>query len=123
MLAGQTSARQAPDHHSLTRAKLARVIQVLGRQSAVADALGVHRSRVTRWLAGDALDAENRARLDGLEYILSRLLDQMAPATARKWLAGVNAHLGHRRPIDLIAAGRIAEVAAAVEQSAIDSYA
>lgn len=108
---------------SLIQAKLARVIALLGRQSAVADALGVHRSRVTRWMAGDPLDAQNRAKLDGLEFVLGRLLDQMAPATARKWLEGTNAMLGNRRPLDLIADQRVAEVVAAVEQSGVDSYA
>ena len=52
-----------------------------------------------------------------------RLLDQMAPATARKWLEGTNAMLGNRRPLDLIADQRVAEVVAAVEQSGVDSYA
>jgi len=123
VMIGATTAIGSSAEGSLTRSKLARVIALLGRQSAVAEALGVHRSRVTRWLAGDPLDPENRATLDGLEYILSRLLDHMSPATARKWLKGVNAHLGNRRPLDLIASQRIAEVVAAVEQSAVDSYA
>lgn len=108
---------------SLSQAKLARVVELLDSRSAVADALGVHRSRITRWLAGDQLDPENRAKLDGLEYILSRLLDQMPQTTARKWLEGINAHLGNRRPVDLIANQRVAEVVAAVEQSAVDSFA
>jgi hypothetical protein len=117
-----SSARVSPDR-PLTQAKLARVIALLGSQSAVAQALGVHRSRITRWLAGEEPEADNRATLDGLEFVLSRLLDRMAAPTARKWLEGLNAHLGHRRPIDLIADHRVAEVMAAVEQSSVDSYA
>lgn len=122
MIGSQTVAPVSTEQ-SLSQAKLARVVELLDSRSAVADALGVHRSRITRWLAGDQLDPENRAKLDGLEYILSRLLDQMSQTTARKWLEGINAHLGNRRPVDLIANQRVAEVLAAVEQSAVDSFA
>jgi hypothetical protein len=107
----------------LTGAKLQRVIEELGGQSAAARVLGVHRSRVTRWLAGDAPDSGNRAKLDALEFVLARLHQTFPPGTARKWLTGINAHLGHRRPLDLIASNRIAEVIAAIEQADVDSYA
>ncbi len=105
------------------RAKLQRVVDQLGGQSAVADVLGVHRSRVSRWLGGDQPDPDNQAKLEGLEFVLARLSRRMAPATARKWLTGINAHLGHRRPVDLILHNRIAEVLAALEQAELDSYA
>ncbi len=107
----------------LGRAKLEHVVDELGGQSVVARLLGVHRSRVSRWLAGEAPDPRNQARLEGLEFVLARLLSRMPPATARKWLSGTNAHLGHRRPVDLIARDRIAEIIAALEQADLDSYA
>ena len=104
----------------LTEGKLHRVIAELGGQSPAARVLGVHRSRITRWLAGEAPDAGNRAKLDAVEFILRQTFP---PSTARKWLLGINAHLGDRRPLDLIAANRIAEVIAAIEQADLDSYA
>jgi len=107
----------------LTRIKLERVIDVLGGQSEVARALGVHRSRVTRWLAGEEPDPGNKARLDALEFITARLLQSYSPATARKWLTGVNAHLGNRSPLYLIVHNRIAEVLAAIEQDELGAYA
>jgi len=107
----------------LTRVKLQRLARELGGQSAVARLLGVHRSRITRWLAGDEPDPRNKAKLDALEFVLARLLQRFSPATARKWLSGTNAHLGNRRPLDLIARNRIAEVIAAIEQADLDSYA
>ena len=103
--------------------KLQRVVEELGGQSEVGRLLGVHRSRVSRWLAGDEPDPDNRTRLDGLEFVLTRLLQNFPPETARKWLTGVNAHLGNRRPADLIAHNRMAEVIAAIEQDSLDSYA
>ena len=107
----------------LPRVKLQRVVQEMGGQSAVADVLGVHRSRVSRWLGGDQPDPDNQAKLEGLEFVLARLSRRMAPATARKWLTGLNAHLGNRRPVDLILHNRIAEVLAALEQADLESYA
>jgi hypothetical protein len=40
-----------------------------------------------------------------------------------KWLSGTNAHLGNRRPIDLLARNRVAEVVGAIEQADLDAYA
>jgi hypothetical protein len=113
------AVRQEP----VTRAKLRRLIEQLGGQSAVARLLGVDRSRITRWLAGEEPDARNRAGLEALEFVLARLLQRFPPATARKWLTGTNAHLGNRRPLDFIGRNRIAEVIAAIEQADLDSYA
>ena len=107
----------------LTATKLQRVVEAFGGQSAVARLLRVHRSRVSRWLAGEEPDPRNKARLDALEFVLTRLLQTISPATARKWLGGVNAHLGNRRPLDLIARNRVAEVIAAIEQDDLGSYA
>jgi transcriptional regulator with XRE-family HTH domain len=107
----------------LTGLKLKHLISALGGQSSVARLLGVHRSRVSRWLAGEEPDPGNKARLEGLEFVLSRLHHHFSPATATKWLSGINAHLGNLRPLDLIAHNRIAEVIAAVEQAELGSYA
>ena len=103
--------------------KLRAVAADLGSQAEVARALGVSRSRVSRWLGDETPDAENRRKLDGVEFVLSRLLAAFEPAAARKWLYGLNAHLGDRRPIDLLAAGRVAEVVAAIEAEETGAYA
>ena len=107
----------------LTRVKLLRIVDALGGQSEVARLLHVHRSRVSRWLAGEEPDPQNRARLEALEFVLARLLQTFMLPTARKWLTGINAHLGNRRPVDLLARNRIAEVIAAIEQDELGSYA
>lgn len=107
----------------LTRAKLRLLAEELGGQSAVARLLRVDRSRITRWLAGEEPDPGNKARLAALEFVLARLRQQFPASTARKWLAGTNAHLGNQRPLDLIGRNRIAEVIAAIEQADLDSYA
>ncbi|MBI1872595.1 MAG: DUF2384 domain-containing protein [Acidobacteria bacterium] len=114
---------QAVATDRLTRAKLQRLAGDLGGQSEVARFLGVHRSQISRWLSGDEPDPKNKARLDALEFVLARLSQTFSPPTARKWLSGTNAHLGNRRPLDLIARNRVAEVIAAIEQADLDSYA
>lgn len=107
----------------LTRVKLEHVIDVLGGQGAVARVLGVHRSRVTRWLAGEEPDPRNRSKLEALEFVIARLLQTFPPDTARTWLTGINAHLGDRQPLALLARNRVAEVLAAIEQDELGSYA
>lgn len=107
----------------LYRGKLQRLSDHLGGQSEVARALDVDRSRVSRWLRSSGPDPENLAKLDALEFVVARLQQVFPPDVARKWLTGVNAHLGNRRPIDLVAVNRIAEVVAAIEQDAEGTYA
>jgi hypothetical protein len=107
----------------LIEVKLRRVIEAFGGQSEVARLLHVDRSRISRWLAGEEPDPRNTARLEALEYVLSRLLHTVYLPTARKWLTGINAHLGNRRPIDLLAHDRVSEVLAAIEQFELGSYA
>jgi transcriptional regulator with XRE-family HTH domain len=109
---------------ALRRLKIERLADELGGQSEVARLLGVDRSRVSRWLtSGSGPDPENLAKLDALEFVMARLLQVFPPETARKWLTSVNAHLGNRRPADLVAANRIAEVVGAIEQADTGAYA
>ena len=112
-----------PAVRTLTRGKLQRITHELGGQSEVARLLRVHRSRVSRWFAGEEPDPANLARLEALEFVMGRLLRTFSPATARKWLFGVNAHLGDRRPVDLLRQDRVAEVIAAIEQDDAGSFA
>ena len=112
-----------PTAPSLTRHKLQHIIGEFGGQAEVARLLRVHRSRITRWLAGEEPDPRNKARLEALEFVHSRLLQTFMPDTAKKWLTGINAHLGNRRPIDLLANDRVTDVLQAIEQARLGSYA
>lgn len=104
--------------------RLQAVAERLGSQAAVADLLGVSPSRVSRWLRrGEIPERDNRRKLEAVEYILTRLADLYEPETAVKWMRGANAHLGHRRPIDLLEAGRVTEVLQAVEAAETGVYA
>jgi transcriptional regulator with XRE-family HTH domain len=106
-----------------TRDRLEALTEDLGSQARVARLLGVSRSRVSRWLRDAEPDAENRRKLEGAEFVVAQLLEIFDRDTALKWLEGMNAHLGDRRPVDLLADGRGAEVLAAIEATETGAYA
>jgi len=91
--------------------------------AAIADLLGVNRSQVTRWLRGAGIDPLNAERIDLLELVWASLLRQYEPAAARAWLFGLNPHLGDRRPIDLVRAGRAEALLRAIRAERAESFA
>ncbi len=92
-------------------------------QRRLADALGVSPAQITRWRRGQGIDPDNADRLDLLELVMSYLSRMYEPSTAEKWLYGLNPHLRHRRPIDVIRNGRVEELLAAISQERAGSYA
>jgi uncharacterized protein (DUF2384 family) len=105
------------------RDKVRAVSQDLGGQARLARILGVSPSRVSRWIQSEDPDPSNRRKVEDVEFVLSRLLQFLDKETAIKWLQGMNAHLGDRRPIDLLANGRVAEVLEAIEAEETGAYA
>src|SRR5213593_2506242 len=92
-------------------------------QAALADLLGVSRSQITRWLRGAGIDPLNAEKVDLLELVWSSLLRVYEPAAARAWLFGLNPHLGDRRPIDLVRAGRAEDLLRAIRAERAESFA
>jgi hypothetical protein len=91
--------------------------------AALADALGVHRSQVARWKRGGQADEANEERLRNLGTVVESLTGYLEPGAIADWLSGVNPHLGHRRPIDVLLAGHVTDVIAAVEAERRGAYA
>ncbi|HEX6463218.1 MAG TPA: Rv2175c family DNA-binding protein [Vicinamibacterales bacterium] len=89
----------------------------------LADMLGVNRAQITRWLRGAGIDPLNAERIDLLDLVWSALLRTYERDAALSWLFGVNPHLGDRRPIDLIRAGRAEELMRAIRAERADSFA
>jgi uncharacterized protein (DUF2384 family) len=106
-----------------TATKIETLAQDFRSRAAVADLLGVSRSRVTRWLQGEGIDPLNAERVDLLELVWANLLRIYEPEAARAWLLGVNPNLGDRRPIDLIRAGSAEELMRAVRAERADAFA
>ena len=106
-----------------TRSKLVALVEDLGSQAEVARVLDVDRSRVSRWLKTEDPDARNARKVEGIELVLARLLRLYDRETAISWLGGMNAHLGGRRPIDMLGRGRLAEVISAIDADDLGTYA
>ena len=106
-----------------TAAKVEALARDFRSYAELADLLGVSRSRVTRWLKGAGLDPLNAERVDLLELVWGSLLRVYEPEAARAWLTGVNPHLGDRRPVDLIRAGKAEELMRAIRAERAESFA
>lgn len=97
-----------------TAEKVAALSDDLGSQRQLAELLGVSPAQVTRWRHGGGIDLANAERVDLLELVLASLLRLYPADAAEQWLQGVNPHLGDRRPIDLVRAGRAEELLGAI---------
>lgn len=90
----------------------------------LAQALGVNRSQVKRWREGETEPGqENAERVVGLDAAVALLSGYLEPTSIPKWLMGVNAHLGNRRPVDVLRDGNLSEVIGAIEALRGGAYA
>jgi hypothetical protein len=103
--------------------RIVHITRILGSDAAVAEALDVSRAQPRRWREGQAPDPENRDRIIGLDAVLSLLQGYLAESSIPKWLHGVNAHLGNRRPISVLREGRVSDVIAAIEAQKSGAFA
>lgn len=107
----------------VVRVRYASARRAFRSDAELAEWLGVHRSRVTRWMKGEVPDADTTTLLLGVDVVVSLLTDFLDESAVPDWLFGVNAHLGDRRPIDVLRGGRLADVVAAVEAERVGSFA
>jgi transcriptional regulator with XRE-family HTH domain len=105
-----------------TAAKVEALRVDFGSQRRLAELLGVSPAQVSRWLRGAGIDPLNAERVDLLELVWSNLLRTYDADAARAWLFGLNPHLGDRRPIDLIRAGKTEELMRAIRAERAGSY-
>ena len=91
--------------------------------AAIADFAGVDRSRVTRFKQGKNLERETDALLQDVSITVTKLRGFLDDDLIPEWLRGVNAHLGHRTPLDVIRTGRVSEVLAAIEAEQSGAFA
>jgi uncharacterized protein (DUF2384 family) len=84
----------------------------------------VDRAQVKRWREGRTEPSPTNAdRIVGLDTAVELLSGYLEPTSVAKWLMGMNAHLGDRRPIDLLREGNLSDVIAAIEALKAGSYA
>jgi transcriptional regulator with XRE-family HTH domain len=106
-----------------TAAKVQALSRDFGSQRRLAELLGVSPAQVTRWQRGQGIDELNAERVDLLELVMSNLLRLYAVPAAERWLVGLNASLGERRPIDLIRRGHARELLDAIAAERAGSFA
>lgn len=116
-------ARRVRSHKSLIKQRYQVAKLAFPDDADLARSLGVHRSAVVRWKRGEAPAPENWEQLVGLDTVVSLLENFLDISSIPKWLRGVNAHLGDRRPIDVIRQGRLSEVVAAIEAEKAGAFA
>jgi hypothetical protein len=90
--------------------------------SALADACGVHKSRVARWKLGEEPEAANARLLRDLATVVSRLADYYDADVIPDWLYGASPDLGGQRPLDVLRRGGLVQVLAAAEAQTSGSF-
>jgi len=106
-----------------TQLRLNSVRRAFATDAELADVLGVDRAQPSRWRAGQAPDPHNREKLVALDTVIELLSTYLSPTSIPKWLNGVNAHLGNRRPLEVLRNGHLSEVIAAIESEKSGAYA
>ena len=106
-----------------TAEKITALSHDLGSQRRLAELLGVSPAQVTRWRRGGGIDLQNAERVDLLELVVASLLRLYPAEAAEQWLLGVNPHLGDRRPVDLVRAGRAQELLGALSAERAGGFA
>lgn len=99
------------------------VREVFDSDAALARALDVSPSRVTRWRRGARAAPASHERIAALAGVVFLLADLLPPPAIRDWLHGINANLGDIRPLDALAVGRVADVVAAAQAERTGAFA
>lgn len=116
--------RELSSEQSFYALRLESARRAFPSDAQVAEALGVDRVQVKRWYEGTTVPGpENADRIVGLDAVVELLSGHLEPSSISKWLNGFNAHLGDRRPVDVLRQGSLSEVIAAIEALKSGSYA
>ena len=100
---------------TLRRASYLYARRAFATDAALAGVFPVSPSRVARWKQGHPPDAENARLLRDLGIVVALLEGWLEEEVVPDWLHGTNAHLGSRRPVDVLREGRLSEVVRAIE--------
>jgi Protein of unknown function (DUF2384) len=103
------------DPYFLILVRLQSAARVFASDAELAAALGVGPRKPARWRAGHPPDRESRDRIVALDAVVELLGAFLPPSGIPRWLDEPSPHLGGRRPVEVLQAGRLSEVVAAVE--------
>lgn len=119
----QTARSPATSHkrkrsleHAVEVRDVARELRQHGlTQAAIALATGAAERSVRNWERTSAIRPRSEMRLRELQEIVLLLKETLSPRGVGQWLRARNRVLGGRRPIDMIAAGKVEGVRAAAK--------
>lgn len=100
---------------AIRRAQYLMARKAFPTDSSLAEAIGVHRSQITRWKAGDPASPENAWLLRDLAFAAETLAEHFDPTSANAWLHGRSPELNGESPVEAIRGGRVAEVLMALQ--------
>ncbi len=94
----------------LLLAHLMQVRPFFATDSALADALGVHRSRITAWKSGSRADPENAGLLAGLSAVISEMKKFLGATAIHDWLLSPQHELQQQTPVEALRKQRLPDV-------------
>ncbi len=108
---------------ALRRASYLYARRAFATDAALAEVFPVSPSRVARWKQGHLPERENARLLRDLGIVVALLDGWLEEEVVPDWLHGTNAHLGNRRPLDVVREGRLSEVVRAIEAEKSGAFA
>ncbi len=96
----------------------------LGSMAELSSWIGVSRSQPSRWANGETRPSAEAARaITDLDFIVARAALVWDESVIGDWLRGHSAFLSGSTPLDMVRAGRTAEVLEAITAESIGAYA
>lgn len=111
----------SPDQHMVV-GDYHRARRGFASDSQMAEALGVHRTRIAAWKSGQTPDAENAKLLSALAITVDELLRFLDPEVVPDWLTTEQFELQDQTPMDALREGHLADVLHAVNATEQSAY-
>jgi len=116
-------ARVGTPERLATMADYHRARRGFANDAKLAEALGVHRTRIAAWKRGTvAANAENARALSHLAVLVRELEEFLDPDVIPDWLLTEQVTLGGRTPAQALRDGRLAEVLYAANATEHGAY-
>lgn len=114
---GLDPTAESPDDpaHTIRQAQYLMARKAFPTDAALADAIGVHRSQITRWKGGEPASPDNAWLLRDLAFACETLSEHLDPGAAHAWLHGHSPELGGETALEAIRGGRVADVLMALQ--------
>lgn len=104
-------------------ARLLSIQRAVPNDAQLCELLGADPSVLAAWRDGERVSPELHESLVGLDLVIELLSDLLEPDSILPWLLGFNAHLGDRRPVDVLRSGPLSDVIGAIDAQRSGAFA